>query len=135
MSWQFAPVPARATFSAVLTYRLTYFFTLRTAFFVTLPSEAEIVAFAVDFTCPDCTVKVAELAPAATRMLTGTEATEALLLERLICTPPAGAAPLSVTVPCVEAADLTVVGSRLSDDKDGPDGGWSVSTADTIAPE
>jgi len=115
--------------------QLTYFFTLRTAFFVTLASEAEIVALAVDFTCDDCTVKVAELVPATTRILTGTVATEVLLLERVICTPPAGAAPLSVTVPCEEAADLTLVGSRLSDDKDGPDGGWSVSTADTIAPE
>ena len=88
----------------------------------------------------DCTVKVAELAPARTVTLSGTVAAEVLLLARLICTPPAGAALLNVTVPCEEAPALTVVGARLSDDKDGAGGGetvagWTVSVADTIAPE
>jgi hypothetical protein len=59
----------------------------------------------------------------------------------LTSTPPAGAGPLSMTVPCDEAPDRTVLGARLSDAKDGADGGGdtvvgcTVSVADTIAPE
>ena len=72
----------------------------------------------------------------------GTAATEVLLLKRLISTPPVPAGPLSVTVPCEEPNDLTVLGARLSDDKVGVAGGggntltgWTVKLADTIAPE
>jgi len=74
----------------------------------------------------------------------GTVATEVLLLKRLISTPPVPAGPLSVTVPCEEPDDLTVLGARLSDDKIGVAGtggggstltGWTVKLADTIAPE
>ena len=73
----------------------------------------------------------------------GTVATEVLLLKRLISTPPVPAGPLSVTVPCEESDDLTVLGARLSDDKIGVAGaggggstltGWTVKLADTIAP-
>jgi hypothetical protein len=86
-------------------------------------------------------MKVAALAPAGTTTLLGSVATEVLLLKRLTCTPPAGAGPLSVTVPCDEAPDRTVLGARLSDAKDGADGGGdtvvgcTVSVADTITPE
>jgi hypothetical protein len=86
-------------------------------------------------------MKVAALAPAGTTTLLGTVATEVLLLRRLTCTPPVGAGPLSVTVPCDEAPDRTVLGARLSDAKDSADGGGDtvvgcmVSVADIIAPE
>jgi hypothetical protein len=97
--------------------------------------------FLVDHTLPDCTVKVAALDPAATVTLAGTVATDVLLLERLICIPPAGAGLLSVTVPCDVPPDLIVLGLRLSDDNTGPvtvgvtDAGCTVSTAETMAPE
>jgi hypothetical protein len=86
-------------------------------------------------------MKVAALAPAGTTTLVGSVATEVLLLRRLTCSPPVGAGPLSVTVPCDEPPDLTVVGARLSETKDTADGGGdtvvgcTVSVADTIAPE
>jgi hypothetical protein len=86
-------------------------------------------------------MKVAALAPAGTTTLLGTVATDVLLLRRLTCTPPAGAGPLNVTVPCDEPPDRTVLGARLSDAKDSADGGGdtvvgcTVSVADTITPE
>jgi hypothetical protein len=111
------------------------------ACFVTPPLEAETATLVLVLTLLVCTTKVAELAPAGIVTLTGTVATEVLLLARSTCIPPAGAAPLSVTVPCDELPDRTVLGARLSDAKDGADGGGdtvegcTVSVADTIAPE
>lgn len=61
------------------------------------------------------TVKVALVAPAATVTLDGTVATPALLLESETATPPAGAAPLRVTVPLEELPPLTLVGFSASD--------------------
>jgi len=85
-------------------------------------------------------VKVADLAPAWTVTLAGSVATLVLPLASLICTPPAGATLLSVTVPCEVAVPLTEFGSKLRDDKAGCGGGGvangcTVSIADTIAPE
>src|SRR5438445_10993729 len=48
------------------------------------------------------TVNVALLAPAATVTLAGTVAVDVLLLVRVTAAPPAGAGPLSVTVPVEE---------------------------------
>jgi len=111
------------------------------AWIVTPPLEAEIVTFVLVLTLPICTAKVAALAPAGTITLVGTVAKEVLLLRRSTCIPPAGAGPLSVTVPCDQPPDRTVLGDRLSDAKDAVDGGGgavvgcTVSVADTIAPE
>jgi hypothetical protein len=111
------------------------------ACFVTPPLEAETVTLVLVLTLPVCTAKVAALAPAGIVTLVGTVATEVLLLRRLTCTPPVGAGPLSVTVPCDEPPDRTVLGARLSDAKDAVDGGGdtvvgcTVRVADTIAPE
>jgi hypothetical protein len=56
------------------------------------------------------TVNVAVVVPAATVTLDGTWATAVLLLESATVAPPAGAAPLSVTVPVEEFPPVTLVG-------------------------
>ena len=56
------------------------------------------------------TVNVALVAPAAIVTLVGVRATVVLLLERTTCAPPAGAGPLSVTVPVEEFPPTTLVG-------------------------
>jgi hypothetical protein len=72
--------------------------------------EAEIVAEIDTITTDVFTVKVAPLLPAGTVTLAGTLAA-LLLLDSVTCAPPAGAGPLSVTVP-VEDCTLptTLVG-------------------------
>src|SRR5207302_643793 len=56
------------------------------------------------------TVKVAVVAPPGIVTLGGTLATDGSLLERMTCAPPAGAGPLSVTVPVEGFPPITVVG-------------------------
>ena len=63
-------------------------------------------------------VNVALVAPAATVTLAGTRATLVLLLESAICAPPAGAGPLSVTVPVDEFPPVTLAGFTASDDSE-----------------
>src|SRR6266436_201920 len=63
------------------------------------------------------TGKVALVAPAGTATLEGTLAAP-LLLESPTCAPPAGAAPLSVTVPVEEFPPVTVVGFSESDERE-----------------
>src|SRR5258706_437604 len=60
------------------------------------------------------TVNVALLAPAVIVTLEGTRATNVLLLESVICAPPAGAGPLNVTVPVDELPPTTLVGFSVS---------------------
>ena len=62
------------------------------------------------------TVNVALAAPAATITLDGTRATVVLLLESATCTPPAGAGPLSVTVPVEEFPPVTLAGFNANDE-------------------
>ena len=79
------------------------------AVWVTPPKDAEIVTGVTAATTLVLTVKVAPVAPAETVTLAGTLAA-ALLLESATCAPPAGAAPLKVTVPVEEFPPVTLVG-------------------------
>jgi hypothetical protein len=69
-------------------------------------------------TAPVLTVKVALAAPAATITLEGTLAVAVLLLESVTCAPPAGAGPLSVTVPVEEFPPVTLVGFRVIEESE-----------------
>jgi hypothetical protein len=82
------------------------------------------------------TGKVALVDPAATITLGGTLAAP-LLLESATCAPPAGAGPLSVTVPVEDwAAPITLVGFSASEDSEmaGGGAGVTVSVADLLTP-
>src|SRR5882762_1266834 len=69
------------------------------------------------------TVKVALVAPPGTVTLEGTLAAR-LLLERRTCAPPAGAGPLSVTVPVEDCVPpMTLVGFSSSEETVGRGGG------------
>jgi hypothetical protein len=65
------------------------------------------------------TVNVELLAPAATVTLAGTVAVDVLLLERETVAPPAGADPLSVTVPVEGDPPVTLVGFSVSEERVG----------------
>lgn len=80
------------------------------------------------------TVNVALVAPAATVTLEATLAAP-LLLESATCAPPAGAGPLSVTVPVEDCVPpVTLVGFSASEETVGRGGGVTVSVADLLAP-
>jgi len=77
------------------------------------------------------TVKVALLLPAGTITLEGTLAAP-LLLESITCAPPAGAGPLSVTVPVDDCAPpITLVGFNVSEETVG---GVTANEADVLTP-
>ena len=69
------------------------------------------------------TVNVALVAPAATVTLDGTLAAVVLLLESPTVAPPAGAGPLSVTVPVEEFPPVTLVGLTVNEEGVGGGGG------------
>ena len=82
------------------------------------------------------TVNVALVAPAGTATLEGTLAAP-LLLESATCAPPAGAGPLSVTVPVEDCTPpITLVGFSVSEESVGAGGGAlvTVSVADLLTP-
>ena len=80
------------------------------------------------------TVKVALLLPAGTVTLEETLAAP-LLLESVICAPPAGAGPLNVTVPVEDCRPpTTLVGFNVSEETVGRGGGVTVSEADVLVP-
>src|SRR6266403_120634 len=80
------------------------------------------------------TVNVALLAPAATVTLAGTVAVDVVLLERETVAPPAGAGPLSVTVPVEGDAPVTLVGFSVSEERVGRACGSTVSEAVMVTP-
>jgi len=88
--------------------------------------DAEILVEVDKRTIDVFTVNVALVAPAGTVTLEGTLAAP-LLLESRTCAPPAGAGPLSVTVPVEDCVPpITLVGSRVSEDTVGRGGGVTV---------
>ena len=91
----------------------------RVALFVTPPAVAETVTEVLDEPGEVVTLNVVELLPGGTVTLAGTLATEGLLLDSATTVPPAGAAPLRVTVPVEELPALTVVGESVNDDSKG----------------
>src|SRR6266403_1845340 len=80
------------------------------------------------------TVNVALLAPAAIVTLAGTVAVDVLLLERETVAPPAGAGPLSVTVPVEGDPPVTLVGFSVSEERVGRACGSTVSEAVLVTP-
>ena len=64
------------------------------------------------------TVRDALVAPAATVTLEGTAAAAVLLLESVTVAPPAGAAPLNVTVPVEEFPPVTLLGFSVSEERE-----------------
>src|SRR5712692_7413144 len=76
------------------------------------------------------TGKVALVTPTGTVTLEGTLAA-LLLLERATVAPPAGAAPLSVTVPVEEFPPVTLVGFSVSDERERVGGGEDCSKSKT----
>ena len=77
------------------------------------------------------TVNVALVAPATTVTLEGTRAAP-LLLESATVAPPAGAAPLSVTVPVEELPPVTVVGFSPSEARVGGGGAAGVTASEAV---
>jgi hypothetical protein len=94
--------------------------------------EAVIVAEVDIRTIDVLTVKVALVLPAGTVTLDGTLAAP-LLLESITCAPPAGAGPLSVTVPVEDpnGPPTTLFGFNVSEETVG---GATVSEADGVTP-
>ena len=77
------------------------------------------------------TVKVALVAPARTVTVEGTLAAAVLLLERVTCAPPAGAGPLSVTVPVEEFPPVTLAGLKIIEESARVGGGEDCSKIKT----
>ena len=78
-------------------------------------------------------VNVALVAPAATVTLEGTVAAAVLLLESATVAPPAGAAPLNVTVPVEDCVPpITLVGLSVSEESVGAGGAAGVTTSEAV---
>ncbi len=78
-------------------------------------------------------VNVALVAPATTVTLEGTVAAAVLLLESATCAPPAGAAPLNVTVPVEDCVPpITLVGLSVSEESVGAGGAAGVTASEAV---
>ena len=108
--------------------------TVRAAVRVTVPALAVMVATVDAVTDTVLTVNVALVAPAATVTLNGTAAAT-LLLASVMPNPPAGAADVNVTVPCVDMPPVTLAGLTLTADSEAGGGtGVTVSVAERVTP-
>ena len=105
--------------------------TVRFTDFVVPLSTAEMLDAVSAATGAVVTGNVALVAPAATVTLAGTVAADVLLLVRVTAAPPAGAAPLNVTVPVEEAPPVTLDG--LNERPEGI-GALTVKVADLVVP-
>jgi hypothetical protein len=93
--------------------------TVSVAVFVA-PPYAPVIVTGVDApTALVVTLNVALVAPAATMTLAGTVATAVLLLDSVTTAPPAGAALVSVAVPCAALPPTTLVGLSAIAESDG----------------
>ena len=82
------------------------------------PPKEPVIVTAVEAETADVViVKLALVAPAPTVTLAGVAA-DALLSESVTTAPPAGAAPVSVTVPCEELPPTTLVGLTVNVERD-----------------
>jgi hypothetical protein len=96
--------------------------------------EAEIVADVATTTMDALTVNVALVAPAGTVTAEGMLAAP-LSLASATCAPPAGAGPLSVTVPVEDCTPpITLDGFSVSEDTVGSGAGVTMSVADLLTP-
>ena len=112
---------------------VNYSNTASVADLIVLLYEAEIVAEVVITTIDVLTVKVALALPAGMVTMDGTRAAP-LLLESMTCAPPAGAGPLSVTVPVEDCRPpTTLVGFSVSE-ATVMGGGVTVSEAVRVVP-
>jgi len=89
--------------------------TVKVALFVIVPYVAEIATEVLAETGALAIEKVAVVTPEATVTLAGTVATGVLLLLSVTRAPPAGAGPLSVTVPVDELPPRTDVGLNVTE--------------------
>jgi hypothetical protein len=102
-------------------------FTLIVSHFVIPPDEAVICdQWPWQHTVLVVIVNVALLAPPGTVTLAGTAATVVSWLESETTTPPAGAAPASVTVPSESSPPVTVFGLMLKEASAPGGSSWSV---------
>ena len=80
------------------------------------------------------TLKLADVAPAGTKMLAGTVAAFRLLLTRVITAPPEGAGALNVTVPVEARPPLTLVGLKVNELSMGKSDGVDVGVGVGVDP-
>ena len=105
--------------------------TVKVAVLVVPLRTAEIVTDVLAVTGVVVMANVAVVAPPATVTLTGTVAADVLLLVKVTTAPPAGAAPVRITVPVEDAPPYGLVG--LSETEEGT-AGRTVNVAVFVAP-
>jgi hypothetical protein len=106
-------------------------FTVRVPVLLTVTAEAVMTTAVGAETGVVVIVNVADVLPAATVTLVGTDATAGLALDRVTAKPPVGARPVSVTVPVELLPPVTVAGLRVRVDRAG---GFTVSVPVLLTP-